>query len=33
MKYFYGDMPYDVTAWTLPDIVNRDWLDKRGKRV
>ena len=29
----YGDIPYDFTAWTLPDTINSCWLDKRGKRV
>ena len=29
----YGDIPYDLTAWTHPDIINSDWLDKRGKEV
>ena len=29
----YGDVPHDVTAWTLPDTINSDWLDKRGKQV
>ena len=26
------DIPHDVTAWTLPEIINCDWLD-RVKRV
>ena len=29
----YGDIPYDVTAWTLPDNINSDWFDKWGKWV
>ena len=29
----YGDIPHDVPAWTLPDTVNSDWLDKQGKLV
>ena len=27
----FGDIPHDVTAWTIPDTINSDWLDKRGK--
>ena len=29
----YGDIPYDVTAWTLPDTINSDILDIRKKPV
>ena len=29
----YGDIPHDITAWTLADTINSDWLDKRVKRV
>ena len=24
VAYCYGDIPYDVTAWTLPDSMNSD---------
>ena len=29
----YGDIPHDVTAWTFPDSINSDWLDKQVKWV
>ena len=33
MVHFYGDIPNEVTAWTILDIINSDWLDERDKRV
>ena len=29
----YCDIPHDITAWTLSDTINSDWLDKRVKWV
>ena len=29
----YGHIPHDITAWTLCNTINRDWLDKRVKQV
>ena len=29
----YGDILHDVTAWTLLDTINSDWLDKWVKPV
>ena len=26
--YCYGDIPHDVTAWMLPDIINSDLFNK-----
>ena len=27
----YDDIPEDVNVLTLPDTINSDWLDNRGK--
>ena len=36
MIYAYmsnGDIPNDVTVWTLPDTIDSVWLDKQVNRV
>ena len=30
---YFSDIPHDVTAWTLRDSINSDWLDEQVKRV
>ena len=33
LSVYNGDIPHDVTAWTLHDIINSDCLDERWKLV